>query len=111
MLRVFWSAIKAVKPDVEGEQRRPGTWEGDIAERLERAGLRDLTGGTIDVQVEYAGFEDLWVPFTYGVGPAGQAFAELDDERKAAVRDAIRADLPDGPFDLDARAWYAVGTA
>ena len=111
MLRMFWSAIKAVKPDVEGEQNRPGTWEGDIAERLERAGLGDVTGGTLDVQVDYTGFEDFWEPFTYAVGPAGQAFAALDDERKAAVRDTIRAELPDGRFTLDARAWYAVGTA
>jgi ubiquinone/menaquinone biosynthesis C-methylase UbiE len=110
MLRLFWGAMKAVKPDIEGEQRRAGTQEGDIAERLERAGLRDVTGGALKVSVDYSGFEDLWEPFTFAVGPSGQAFATLDDERKATVREAIRGQLPDGPFTLDARSWYGTGT-
>lgn len=111
MLRLFWSAMKAVKPDIEGEQRRAGTQEGDIAERLKRAGLHDVAGGTLEVSVDYSGFEDFWEPLTFAVGPSGQAFAALDDERKAAVREAIRVELPDGPFTLDARSWYATATA
>jgi ubiquinone/menaquinone biosynthesis C-methylase UbiE len=111
MLRLFWSAMKAVKPDIEGEQRRVGTQEGDIAERLKRAGLHDVAGGTLEVSVDYSGFEDFWEPLTFAVGPSGQAFAALDDERKAAVREAIRVELPDGPFTLDARSWYATATA
>jgi ubiquinone/menaquinone biosynthesis C-methylase UbiE len=111
MLRLFWSAMKAVKPDIEGEMRRAGTSAGDIAERLERAGLRDVVDGALEVSVDYADFEDFWEPFTFAVGPSGQAFATLDEERKAAVREAIRAELPDGPFTLGARSWYATATA
>jgi SAM-dependent methyltransferase len=111
MLRMFWSAMKAVKPDVEGEQRRAGTSEGDIADRLERAGLHGVAGGALEVSVDYLDFDDFWKPFTLGVGPAGQAFAKLEDEEKAAVRGAIRGELPDGPFTLDARSWYATATA
>jgi ubiquinone/menaquinone biosynthesis C-methylase UbiE len=111
MLRLFWSAMKAVKPDVEGALPRAGTSEGDIAERLKSAGLRDVAGGALEVSVDYSGFEDFWEPFTFAVGPSGQAFAKLEDERKAAVREAIRAELPDGPFTLDARSWYATATA
>jgi ubiquinone/menaquinone biosynthesis C-methylase UbiE len=111
MLHLFWSAMKAVKPEVEGEQRRAGTAEGDIAERLTRAGLRDVAGGALEVSVHYSGFEDFWEPFTFGVGPAGQAFDSLDDDQKAALRQAIRAQLPAGSFSLDARSWYATATA
>ncbi len=111
MLRMFWDAMKSVKPDLEGEQRRAGTSEGDIAERLDRAGLHDVGGGALEVSVEYSGFEDLWEPLTFGVGPAGQAFAKLEDEDKAVVREAIRGELPDGPFTLDARSWYATASA
>jgi hypothetical protein len=110
MLRLFWSAMKSVKPDVEGEQRA-GTSEGDLAERLKRAGLRNVVGGALEVRVDYSGFEDFWEPFTFGVGPSGKALATLDDKRQTAVREAIRADLPDGPFTLDARSWYATATA
>lgn len=107
MLRLFWSAMKAVKPDVEGEQRRAGTAEGEIAERLKRAGLREVAGGALEVSVDYSGFEDFWQPFTFGVGPAGQAFAALEDGRKAAVREAVQAELPEGSFTLAARCWFA----
>lgn len=107
MLRLFWSAMKSVKPGVEGEQRRAGTAEGDIAERLRRAGLREVADGALEVSVDYSGFEDFWQPFTFAVGPAGQAFAALEDEHKAAVREAIRAELPEGSFSLAARCWYA----
>jgi ubiquinone/menaquinone biosynthesis C-methylase UbiE len=110
MLRLFWSAMKSVKPDVGGEQRLAGIAEGDIAERLTRAGLRDVAGGALEVSVRYSGFEDFWEPFTLGVGPAGQAFASLDDDQKDTVRQAIREQLPTGSFSLDARSWYATAT-
>jgi ubiquinone/menaquinone biosynthesis C-methylase UbiE len=110
MLRVFWSAVRALDPDAQGETRMAGTTEGDIAERFERAGLADVTGGALTARAEYAGFDDFWEPFTFGVGPAGGHLASLDAERRAAVRDACRAALPAGPFSLDARAWYARGT-
>lgn len=110
MLRLFWSAMKAVKPGVEGEQRRAGTSEGDIADRLRRAGLGGVTGGALEVTVSYSGFEDFWEPFTFAVGPSGQALAAFDDEQRLLVREALRAELPDGPFDLAARSWYATAT-
>jgi ubiquinone/menaquinone biosynthesis C-methylase UbiE len=111
MLYLFWSAMQTVKPDVEGEQERAGTAEGDIAERLRRAGTRDVAAGSFEVSVHYSGFEDFWTPFTFGVGPAGQALAGLQDDEKTAVRQAIRAQLPAGSFSLDARSWYATATA
>jgi ubiquinone/menaquinone biosynthesis C-methylase UbiE len=111
MLHLFWSAMQTVKPDVKGERERAGTVEGDIAERLKRAGARDVAAGFLEVSVHYSGFEDFWEPFTFGVGPAGQALASLQDDQKAAVRQAIRAQLPAGSFSLDARSWYATATA
>lgn len=111
MLRLFWGAMKAVKPEGQGEQPRAGTADGDIAERLTRAGLRDVVAGALDVSVDYSGFEDFWQPFTFGVGPSGQAFAALEDEEQAVVREAIRAELPErGPFALTARCWYSTAT-
>ncbi|WP_372790410.1 class I SAM-dependent methyltransferase [Paraconexibacter sp.] len=110
MLRTFWTAVRAVRPDSAGEDRRAGTWEGDIADRLERAGLTEVTGGTLTVSADYADFDDFWQPFTLAVGPAGVALAGLDADEQTAVREGCRAQLPDGPFSLDARAWYARGT-
>jgi len=54
-------------------------------------------------------FDAFWQPFTLAVGPAGHSLHSLPAAQRAAVRDACRAQLPDGPFTLPARAWYAGG--
>src|SRR4029079_17491812 len=107
MLKLFWSAVREVAPGGEGERRRVGTAEGDIAKRLTHAGLEDVVGGALGARAEYTGFDDFWDPFTLGVGPAGQYLRSLPHEQQNRVRDLCSAELPDGPFTLDARAWYA----
>jgi SAM-dependent methyltransferase len=109
MLRIFWDAVGTVDPGAQGERRMAGTAEGDIAERLTRAGLRDVEAGALTTHAGYTGFDDFWEPFTFAVGPAGQYLSAQDDATREAIRDACRAELPDGPFTLDARAWYARG--
>ena len=56
-------------------------------------------------------FEDWWQPFLLGVGPAGGYAAALDDARREELRELCRSRLPDGAFDLQARAWAVRGTA
>jgi SAM-dependent methyltransferase len=111
MLRLFWSAVHAVRPDVQGEALGAGTARGDIAARLTRLGLTDVADGELVAHADYAGFDDFWEPLSYGVGPAGAALAALSPEERAAVAAACRAELPaGGAFMLDARAWVACGT-
>jgi SAM-dependent methyltransferase len=110
MLRIFWSVMRDLHPAVHSEQRRPGTWEGDITDRLERGGLTGVTGGALDAHADYTGFDDFWDPLTLAVGPAGQALASLQPDERPAVREGCRALVPEGRFSLGARAWYASGT-
>ena len=110
MLNLFWRAIRTVDPGAAGEAKRPGTFEGDIAARFERAGLTDISGDTLVARSDYTGFDDLWEPMTMGVGPAGMHLRSMTDEQRDQVREALRALVPDGPFSLDARAWFARGT-
>lgn len=110
MLRIFWTAVRAIDSSAQGERTMAGTAEGDIAERFERAGLEEVVGGALTARAEYVGFDDFWEPFTLAVGPAGHHLRSLSEEQQAAVREACRAALPEGPFSLDARAWYARGT-
>jgi SAM-dependent methyltransferase len=109
MLRLFWTAMAAVDPTTVGEAGRPGRTAGDITRRFRAAGMTDVTDGELAVRATYTGFDDFWDPFTLGVGPAGQALAELSAARRAVVRETCRAALPAGPFSLSARAWYATG--
>jgi ubiquinone/menaquinone biosynthesis C-methylase UbiE len=110
MLRMFWQAARRIEPAVEGERRLAGTAEGDLVDRFERAGLNDVTGSSLIASADYADFDDFWEPFTFAVGPAGQYLASLSDVDRGRVREACRAELPDGQFSLQGRAWCARGT-
>ena len=112
MLTYFWGAAREIDPSIpEDDAPRAGVSEGDLVERFGRAGLRGVTGGTLETSVDYAGFDDYWEPFVGGGGPSSAAFyASLDEAGKATLRDTVRASLPEGPFTLPARAWLALGT-
>jgi trans-aconitate methyltransferase len=110
MLHLFWSAVREIAGDTEGERSLAGTARGDIEARLVRAGLERVVGGALSAQADYVDFDDFWEPFTFAVGPSGQFLHSLPNEQQAKVREACRLALPEGPFSLDARAWYAQGT-
>jgi SAM-dependent methyltransferase len=109
MLDYFWDAVREIEPDAGGERDMAGTREGDIADRMTRTGLEEVVSGALMASADYTSFEDFWDPLTFGVGPAGQQLQSMTDAQRSDVRTALRARLPDGPFSLDARAWYARG--
>jgi ubiquinone/menaquinone biosynthesis C-methylase UbiE len=111
MLSTFWRTVRSIDPDAIGERARPGVAEGDIGERLRRAGLADVVEGALEATADYTDFDDFWDPFTFAVGPAGEYLAALSPDGRAELREALRAAVPaDGPFSLTARAWFARGT-
>jgi SAM-dependent methyltransferase len=115
MLSVFWEAAAAI--DERGAAARDERTRSRFADPqalvdlLAAAGLRDVEGGQLVVSASYSGFDDLWEPFLAGVGPAGDLAASLDPDAQAALREEYRRRLgsPAGPFELQARAWYAAG--
>jgi SAM-dependent methyltransferase len=111
MLSTFWAAVRVIDPSSQGEQARVGVREGEIADVLIAAGLEGVRAGSLTTSAHYEDFEDFWMPFTYAVGPAGEHLASLSEEQSDAIRDECRRRLgePDGPFELEARAWYARG--
>jgi SAM-dependent methyltransferase len=115
LLRVFWDVAAELDPGgveaMDERTRMPFARRGELGALWRGAGLREVEDGEIVVAAEYEGFDDLWEPFTAGVGPAGGYTGSLDDERREALRDEYRRRLsvPDGPFRLEARAWFAVG--
>lgn len=109
MLRIFWAAMREVKPDFERKEQRVGTRRGEIAGLLDRAGLADVVDDSLTISADYRDFDDFWTPFTLGVGPSGSALAALSDDEQAVVREACRAAVSDGPFSLEGRAWFACG--
>ncbi len=117
LLRTFWDTAAELDPDgaasADERTRMRFARRGELGDFWREAGLEDVEEGEIGVSAEYDGFDDLWEPFTAGVGPAGGYATSLDPERREALRAEYRRRLsvPDGGFRLSARAWYAVGKA
>lgn len=114
MLSSFWAAARRLEsgaPD-EGSAMRYRTAE-ELDELWRRVGLSDVESDHLRVETSYADFDDLWEPFTFGVGPAGAYLAKLSPEQ----RDELRAELfkgldePSGPFTLSATACAVRGSA
>jgi SAM-dependent methyltransferase len=110
-LSTFWQAARRVDPDVDDESQRAGAREGHLAELFTASGLRAIEDTVLTVSVEHPSFEEWWEPYTRGVGPAGSFVASLDAGQQARLREACRAQLPNAPFELTARAWAARGLA
>lgn len=105
-LNPFWDSARSVDDEAGGEAHLAGTQPGDLGRLFRSAGLEPAQDTSLTVRVSFPTFDDWWDPFTLGVGPAGDYVKGLDERRLGAVREACRARLGDGPFDLDASAWF-----
>jgi SAM-dependent methyltransferase len=114
LMRRFWDAAVALDPAaalLDEGVRFPICNPTSLRDLFEGAGLVEVHVGAIDVPSDFRDFDDYWTPFLGGQGPAPGYAISLDEERRAAVRERIRAELPlepDGSIRLIARAW-AVG--
>lgn len=112
MLRAFWDAALETDPEAPDEGRTMAyCTPGELAALWTRAGLRDVETRPLVVRASYADFDDYWLPFTAGIGPAGAYCAARSDDARAVLRDATsrRLGAPRGPFTLTARAWFVRG--
>ena len=75
-------------------------------------GFADIQTELLEVDADYAGFDEFWQTFSGGVGPAGAWLKELSDERRAAARAELYRQLggPEGGFTLSGRAWATRAT-
>jgi SAM-dependent methyltransferase len=109
-LSLFWSAVRAVDPQSEGEGDYAGVREGDLANLFVAAGLDAIEESVLTVHVPFESFEQWWEPYTLGVGPAGQYVAGLDESRLALLREECRRRIPPGAFTVDASSWCVAAT-
>lgn len=115
LTRHFWDA--AVELDRTARDPDDGVRSSICRpERLERAwheaGFVDVASRAIDGPTIFRDFDDYWRPFLGGQAPAPGYAMSLSEDRRAALRDHIRARLPiagDGSISLIARAWAVRG--
>ena len=111
LMRYFWDAAGALDPRAKelDESRRFWLAQPEPLSRLFlSAGLEDVEVHAIEVPTYFRDFDDYWSPFLGGQGPAPSYAMSLSEERRAVLRERIRASLPsdaEGGIPLSARAW------
>jgi hypothetical protein len=79
------------------------------------AGLADIARQSITIRMDFADFDDYWLPLLGGRGPVGGYVAGLAPEMQERVREAVRRAYlsgdADGPRSLTATAWLVTGRA
>ncbi|HEX6589648.1 MAG TPA: class I SAM-dependent methyltransferase [Longimicrobiales bacterium] len=115
LMRHLWDAAVELDPAAAGldEGRRfPICAPQPLRLLFVDAGLSDVDARAIDVPTVFRDFDDFWRPFLGGQGPAPGYVMSLDEDRRAALREAVRGRLPaapDGTIRLQARVWAAKG--
>jgi len=113
MLRHFWAAARTLDSGAPDEgATMPYRSAEELEELWRRVGLGDVTTDHLRVESTYSSFDELWEPYTFGVGPAGAYLASLEPEQRDAVRTALFAGLgePGGRITLRATACAVRGT-
>lgn len=116
LIRTFWDAAIALDPtavEFDEGRRFPLCRPEPLRALFGSAGLVDVDVASIEVPTVFADFDDLWRPFLGGQGPAPGYYASLPEDRRHALRDQLRAMLPqqpDGTIPLEARAWAVCGS-
>lgn len=115
LMRYFWDAAVALDPaafPLDEGRRFPICQPEPLAHLFWAAGLQGVEVRSIDVATTFRDFEDYWSPFLGGQAPAPGYTMSLSEERRAALREYIRARLPiaaDGSIHLIARAFAVRG--
>jgi SAM-dependent methyltransferase len=115
LMRHFWDAAVALDPaahDLDEGVRFPLCRPERLEALWRGSGLAGVETRAIDVPTVFRDFDDYWTPFLGGQGPAPGYCVSLPEDRRAALRERVRAALPvrpDGAIPLVARAWAVRG--
>ncbi len=99
--------------ELDEGKRFPFCQPDPLAMLFRGAGLRDVVVRAIDVPTVFRNFDDYWMPFLGGQGPAPGYAMSLSQDRRVGLRERIRSRLPiapDGSLHLTARAWAVRGS-
>ncbi|MBZ9842245.1 class I SAM-dependent methyltransferase [Mesorhizobium sp. CA5] len=92
---------------------QPMMQPGEMKRTFVEQGLVGVTEAELMIRMDYANFDDFWVPIGAGEGPLGKYMTTLDaaerERVEAAVRDAYQAGRPDGPRSFANVAWACRG--
>ena len=118
MLRYFWDAAIELDPaaeELDHTRQFALCHPIRLRELFAGAGLADVRVRTIEVPAVFRDFDDYWTPFLNGRDLRAPGYViSLNEDRRARLRERLRANLPsgaDGSIHLIARAWAVCGSA
>jgi SAM-dependent methyltransferase len=92
---------------------RPMTRPGDLGAAWRSAGLTGIETAELAIRMEFASFDDYWVPYLGKDGPGAEYVATLDEPALVRLREAVRSAYldgePDGRRSYAAVAWAVKG--
>lgn len=117
--RIFFDTAAAIDPKaVERRARsytRPMTRPGELATAWHIAGLTEVVETTLSIRMDFASFDDYWIPYSGRDGPHAEYIATLSDAERERFREALRLAYLDGEIDgprsYAALAWAVKGRA
>lgn len=115
LIRHFWDAAGALDQkarELDEGRRFPLCKPEPLTRLFGTARLGGVEVRAIDVPTDFRDFGDYWRPFLGAQAPAPSYAMSLSEERRAALRERLRASLPtdpDGRIRLNARAWAVRG--
>lgn len=115
--RMFWDTAAGIDPGAGRARDRLFSHPLSDPEALHalwrETGLADIRTGSLTIRMEYASFDDYWLPLLGGQGPVGMYVQSVDQDMRARLRSAVRgaylSGRPDGPRSLTATAWAVRG--
>jgi SAM-dependent methyltransferase len=116
-VRAFWKAATELDSDAAdlAEAVRFASCEpSSLTELASAAGLVSITCEAIEAPTVFRDFDDYWLPFTLGGGPAPGYCASLAPAKRERLRELLKERLPvrqDGSIGLEVRAWAVISTA
>ena len=116
--RIFWDTIAAIEPRALARRgaavARPMTFPGEMTRAFVDAGLQQIAEATLTIRMEFAKFDDYWLPLINGQGTLAAFLSTLpeavSEKVQASVRQAYLCDQPDGPRSFASVAWAVKGT-
>ena len=114
-LRHFWDeavASDSRASDLDKARRSPLCRPATLASLFRGAGLATVETGALDIETTFETFDDHWIPFLRGTGPAPSHVASLEPSARASLRERLARRLGPGGggrIRLRACAWVVRG--
>ena len=105
----FWKAAAQVDEEaaeLDEGKRFPFCTSDELSKLCKKAGFENPQVEALEIDTEFATFDDFLHPFTLGAGPAPGYYVSLDQAHRDRLSNQLRQNVgSDEPVKLVARAW------